>query len=66
MKILLNGETREVPADSTAQDLVELLDLTGKRLAMEVNREILPRTRYQQYHLQNGDEVEIVHAIGGG
>jgi thiamine biosynthesis protein ThiS len=66
MKIRLNGEPRDIPDHSTAQDLVELLALADKRLAMEVNREIVPRTTYAQHALHEGDEVEIVHAIGGG
>ena len=66
MEIQLNGETREIPDNSTAQDLVALLELTGKRLAMEVNREIVPRTQYAAHRLHAGDRVEIVHAIGGG
>jgi sulfur carrier protein len=66
MKIRLNGEEREIPDNSTAQDLVELLELTGKRLAMEVNRDIVPRSQYAEHKLQEGDQVEIVHAIGGG
>jgi len=66
MKIQLNGESRDIPASSTAQDLVELLELTGKRLAMEVNLEIVPRTTYAQHPLCDGDKIEIVHAIGGG
>ena len=66
MKIQLNGETRDIPDSSTAQDLVELLELSGKRLAMEVNQEIVPRTTYAVFQLKQGDRVEIVHAIGGG
>lgn len=66
MKIRLNGEARDIPDHSTAQDLVELLALADKRLAMEVNREIVPRTTYARHALHEGDEVEIVHAIGGG
>lgn len=66
MKIQLNGESRDIPASSTAQDLVELLELTGKRLAMEVNLEIVPRTTYAEHRLHEGDHIEIVHAIGGG
>jgi len=66
MQIQLNGESRSIPDHSNAQDLVELLELTGKRLAMEVNREIVPRTTYTQYRLCEGDQIEIVHAIGGG
>lgn len=66
MNIQLNGETREIPDDCTAQGLVDLLGLSDKRLAMEINREIVPRTLYGQHQLQAGDQVEIVHAIGGG
>ncbi|HHI93026.1 MAG TPA: sulfur carrier protein ThiS [Gammaproteobacteria bacterium] len=66
MQIQLNGESRYIPDHSNAQDLVELLELTGKRLAMEVNRKIVPRTAYAQHPLHEGDQIEIVHAIGGG
>lgn len=66
MNIQLNGESRDIPTSSTAQDLVDLLELTGKRLAMEVNLEIVPRTTYAQHSLRDGDKIEIVHAIGGG
>ncbi len=66
MKIQLNGESRDIPDHSTAQDLVNLLELHGKRLAMEVNHEIVPRTVYAGHLLHEGDAVEIVHAIGGG
>ena len=66
MNIQLNGAARDIPEGYTAQDLVNLLELQGKRLAMEINREILPRTQYDHYRLQDGDQVEIVHAIGGG
>ena len=66
MNIQLNGNPHEIPDHSTAQDLVEQLGLGDKRLAMEVNREIVPRTTYAEHLLQEGDEVEIVHAIGGG
>lgn len=66
MQIQLNGESRVIPDNSSAEDLVKLLELTGKRLAMEVNLEIVPRTTYAQHRLHEGDQVEIVHAIGGG
>jgi sulfur carrier protein len=66
MKIQLNGESRDIPEDSTAQKLVELLELKGKRLAMEINHEIVPRSLYVDTLLHEGDQIEIVHAIGGG
>lgn len=66
MNIILNGEQREIPGASTAADLVELLELGERRIAMEVNLEIVPRSDYANYRLQEDDKVEIVHAIGGG
>ena len=66
MKIQLNGESQNIPDGSTAQTLVDLLELSGKRLAIEINREIVPRSLYVDTLLHEGDQVEIVHAIGGG
>lgn len=66
MQITLNGERRQVPDGTTAAQLVELLELTGRRLAMEVNGEIVPRSRHGTHALAPGDRVEIVHAVGGG
>jgi sulfur carrier protein len=66
MQISVNGESRQVPDGATAAQLVELLGLTGRRLAMEVNGEILPRSRHADHSLDPGDRVEIVHAVGGG
>lgn len=66
MQIQLNGETKPIAPGLTAAQLIEELGLTGKRLAIEVNEEILPRSEYDNYQFQTNDKVEIVHAIGGG
>jgi len=66
MQIYLNGEARDLPDDTTAAALVESLGLTGKRIAMEINMEIVPRSQYATHRLQPGDKVEVVQAIGGG
>ncbi len=66
MQIVLNGEPREVRDNLTAAELIEELGLTGRRLAMEVNREIVPRSTFDSHRLMPGDRVEIVQAIGGG
>jgi sulfur carrier protein len=66
MKVQLNGESQNIPDHSTAQTLVDLLELGGKRLAMELNHEIVPRSLYLDTLLHEGDQIEIVHAIGGG
>jgi sulfur carrier protein len=66
MEIVINGEKRQVSEGYTAADLVADMQLAGKRVAMEINREILPRSEYGHYIFQPGDQVEVVHAIGGG
>lgn len=66
IQITVNGEPRSVTPDLTAAQLIELLELGGRRLAMEINREILPRSRYAEHRLNDGDRIEIVQAIGGG
>ncbi|MBU1193120.1 MAG: sulfur carrier protein ThiS [Gammaproteobacteria bacterium] len=66
LQIIVNGDPRTVDPGLTAAQLVELLDLGGRRLAMEINREILPRSQYGEHQLRDGDQIEIVQAIGGG
>ena len=66
MKILLNGTEREVEAPLSLAQLLEAADYGGRRVAVEVNREIVPRSRHPLHELAAGDRVEIVHAIGGG
>jgi sulfur carrier protein len=66
MKIQLNGEPRELSAGATVADLIDQLSLTGKRLAVEVNEDIVPRSQHADIRLNDGDRVEVVHAIGGG
>ncbi len=64
--IHLNGETREVPEGLTLAGLVEWLELPPDRVAVERNREIVPRARWADTLLQAGDELEVVHLVGGG
>ncbi len=66
MQLLVNGQLSDLPAGLTARQLVERLELAGSRIALEVNGEIVPRSSYAERRLQEGDKVEIVHAIGGG
>lgn len=66
MDILVNGEKQTVPAGYTAAQLVTDMGLLDRRVAMEVNLEIVPRSTYEQHALQSGDKIEIVHAVGGG
>lgn len=66
MNIIVNGKNTQVAEGYTAAQLVESMGLTGRRIAMEVNMEIVPRSSYEQYAFNNDDQVEIVHAVGGG
>ncbi len=66
MQIQLNGENRPLDNDTSLLQLLESLDLIGKRLAIEINGEIIPKSKHASHQLQDGDRVEIVHAIGGG
>jgi sulfur carrier protein len=65
--LTINGNLKEFSIDPlTVQALVESLDLFGKRLAIELNGEIVLRSQFAQTLLQEGDQLEIVGAVGGG
>lgn len=66
MKLLVNGEAREVREGLTVQDLVRELSLEGRPIAVEVNRQVVPRDRQAATFLSEGDRVEIVSLVGGG
>ncbi|MBY5936828.1 sulfur carrier protein ThiS [Marinobacter nauticus] len=66
MLVQVNGEPMELPSGATIAALIEQLTLTGKRLAVEVNEDIVPRSQHPQFTLNEGDRVEVVYAIGGG
>ena len=66
MQIILNGDSTEIPDDTNMAGLLAALELSGQRLAVEVNEELVPRSRFQDHVLIAGDRVEIIHAVGGG
>jgi thiazole synthase len=66
MIVYINGEVREIADSSRVVDVIAELKLTGKKIAVELNKEILPFHCYEAQHLQPEDRLEIVHAIGGG
>ena len=65
MNIQLNGEPRTLPASATLHDLLQAEQLLQRRVAVEVNGEIVSRSRHGEHVLAEGDVVEIVHALGG-
>lgn len=64
--VRLNGERREIPRDLTVRRLLEFLEIREDRVAVEVNRQIVPRPRWDEVKVHAGDEIEIVHFVGGG
>ena len=68
MKLQINGEekTFDSPVPSTLAQLVEILGMKSDRVAVELNREIVPRNHWQQTSLKDGDQLELVHFVGGG
>lgn len=66
MRITINGEERDFTSLSTLAALVEKLGMKADRIAVELNRELIPRGRWAGTELRDGDRLEIVHFVGGG
>ncbi|MFW5905104.1 MAG: sulfur carrier protein ThiS [bacterium] len=66
ISLTVNGKERNVPAGITVSGLLKRFDLVPGTVVVERNREILPRTRYDDVTLEDGDRLELVHFVGGG
>jgi len=66
IRVVLNGAPREFPDPLTVSQLLDELALAGRRLAVERNGEIVPRSRFGEARLADGDRIEVVIAVGGG
>jgi thiamine biosynthesis protein ThiS len=66
MRITINGEAKDVAVEVTLAQLVEQLDMQPKYIAVERNRELVPRAQHSACILESGDELEIVTLVGGG
>ena len=64
--IVLNGKDKQIDNHSNIEQLLKSLNLNNKRLAIEINQEIIPRSNFSSHTLNESDRVEIVQAIGGG
>jgi len=64
--LTINGEPRRFEGPLTVADLLECLELSGKRIALERNGEIVPRGSFERQRLADGDRLEVVVAVGGG
>lgn len=66
MRVVVNGEEREVQGGATVAALVEQLELTSERVAVERNGRLVPRTEHERAQLSDGDRIEVVTLVGGG
>ena len=66
ISVCINGKQHCFASTANSAELVETLDLTGKRIAIECNNEIVPRSVFTQRLLADGDKIEVVVAVGGG
>ncbi len=65
-EIQLNGDPHPIPNNCTLGGLIESLDLGQRRVAIAVNREVVPRSQFNTHQLTDGDHVEVLEAVGGG
>ncbi len=66
INVSINGTTRQLPDSTGVAALIEEMGLTGKRIALERNGEIVPRSLFAVQQLADGDKLEVVVAVGGG
>ncbi|HND52355.1 MAG TPA: sulfur carrier protein ThiS [Pirellulaceae bacterium] len=66
MNVTYNGQPRELPADTTVAQLLALLKLEPRYVAVEVNQEVVPRRVHGETVLRDGDVIEVVTFVGGG
>ncbi len=66
IEVDVNGEAKRLAGTSTVAELLDGLDLGGKRVAVAVNRDVVVRSRYAEHRLAEGDRIEILEAVGGG
>ncbi len=66
INVILNGEACEVPLEIKLDHLLELFSLPSQRIAIELNKSVIPRTDWPQTIINDGDKIEVVHFVGGG
>ncbi len=66
MQIYVNGEEKQIPDATDMATLIDLMQLSDQRIAVEVNEELVPRSTFVGHQLKQDDQVEIIHAVGGG
>lgn len=66
LKLFVNGEAQTLTQPCSVADLLDALEMSGRRVAIAVNRNVVIRSRYAAAKLADGDRIEILEAVGGG
>jgi sulfur carrier protein len=66
MTIIINGDTKEVPAGLTLQDVLEFFSLPSQRVAVELNKAVISRRDWKTTKVSEKDKIEVIHFVGGG
>ena len=66
LEISVNGEAQKVRVGASVATLLSSLELEGRKVAVAINRDVVPRGRFEEHALEAGDRVEILEAVGGG
>jgi len=64
--VTVNGKQHEIPAGSTVEQMLERLGLSGRRVAVAIDREVVPRSTFAATPVADGDQIEVLEAVGGG
>ncbi len=66
MNITVNGEAKDIPYGSTIETLLMILDISPNGIAVEMNKQVVPKTRHNVTFLRDEDNIEIIQMVGGG
>ena len=66
LELTINGEKRKISESHNLADLVQELDIQAPNFAMALNQQVIPRSKYESTAIKENDQIEIVHAVGGG
>ena len=66
LELTVNGEKRKINKSQNLADLVKELDIQAPNFAMALNQQVVPRSKYESTVIKENDQIEIVHAVGGG
>ncbi|HTK37468.1 MAG TPA: sulfur carrier protein ThiS [Pyrinomonadaceae bacterium] len=66
MTIIINGDTKEIPSDLSLDGVLEFFSLPSQRVAVELNKTVIPRREWSRTTVAESDKIEVIHFVGGG